>query len=255
MGDMVGTAHYGLASKLVDSLSLLSSSVLTAIFPFFSAKWVESEVEVKKGLLYAAKFFLVVGMISAIGVTVDARELIAMMFGVQFAGMRATLVVLIWSFFCYMAGAPLGVIILVDKDRLAKFLPYIPAVLAMNILLNLWLIPRYSYFGASVSTLVCSVVIYVIKVRLVRALLPSWKDLLRISWRPVVAAFSMTVVLLFTRQGPFPVSATCGAVAFVGVLYYLGEFASAEYAGFHAEPSVRVGGGAWTNGRSGPVEE
>jgi PST family polysaccharide transporter len=99
MSGMSDTATYGLAVKIVDNLSLLSNSVLAALFPFFSSKWERSDPRILRALEYALKFFFVIGLVVGTVITLFSGKLVTLFYGQQYIGSANALVILIWSFF------------------------------------------------------------------------------------------------------------------------------------------------------------
>lgn len=229
---MSDTADYGLAVKFIDNLSLLSGSVLTALFPFFSSKWENSRPEIIKAFTYAWKFFLVTGMISVAIISVLSRQVITLVYGGHFSGSSDALVILVWSFFFYMVGAPLGILILMEKERLLGFVPYALGVVLLNVFLNLFLIPTYSYIGASISTVICSVMLYFFKVRFLKDVIQLKKTFYKIAFKPLVASVAMGMVFLLAKNMRLVISLTLGGCSFLLMLWMLGEFRGEEYSGF-----------------------
>jgi O-antigen/teichoic acid export membrane protein len=229
MKGMSETATYGLAVKIIDNLSLFSNSVLAALFPFFSSKWERSDPRVLKALEYALKFFFVIGLVAGTVITLFSGKIITLFYGQQYMGSAYALVILIWSFFFYALGAPMGIIILIDKKMIVRFIPYAIGVVVLNVLLNLLLIPSYSYIGAAMSALICSSLLYFFKVRFIKTFLPMRRFFLKTVAKPLLASAFMGVVFFLTRNQAMFISLLLGGSSFVGALFILGEFNGEEY--------------------------
>jgi O-antigen/teichoic acid export membrane protein len=229
MKSMSDTAEYGFAVKIIASLSLISGCILTVLFPLFSSQWENARSQMIIACKYAMKFFLIIGLFSTAVITVLSRELINLCYGNQFLGSSNALVILVWSFLLYMLAAPLGILILIDKERVRHFIPYAFGVVILNVLLNILLIPTYSYIGASISTVVCSIVLFVIKVRFMGHIIQTCKVLYSIGFKPLIATIVMIIVLLVTKPMGLFLSFAFGVIAFVITLWLLGEFHSEEY--------------------------
>lgn len=230
MTSMSDTAEYGLAVKIIASLSLISGSLLTALFPLFSTQWASGRSQLVKTYTCAMKLFLMIGLFSTAAITVFSHELIDLCYGKQFEASSNALVILVWSFLLYMLAAPLGILILIDKERVQGFIPYAFGVVVLNILLNIVLIPAYSYLGASISTVICAFVLFVFKVRFMRHIIQTDRVLYSIGFRPLAATFVMVTTLLLTKHMSLFSSFASGGIAFVVTLWVLGEFQSEEYA-------------------------
>ena len=220
---MSDTAIYGMAVKLIDSLSLISSPILAVLFPFFSSRWGKSVSEIEKVYAWSMKFFLILGLLSAVSVSFFSKEIINLFFGPKFIGSALPLNILIWSFLFYMMGAPLGIIILIERNKVLRFLPYAIGVVIFNILLNFWLISRYSYVGASVSTFLCSVILFKLKIDYVNKYFLTKFSFFRVFMKPFLSAALMFLVLWLTKDMGMLISLLVGVFAFIAGLHALGE--------------------------------
>ena len=227
---MSDTAIYGLAVKLINSLYLLSGSVLAALFPFFSSQWKRPNSEIYKAFKYSFKFFLIMGLISVATLSVLSEQVMGLFFGHNLIESADALFILIWAFLFSMLGAPLGILIIIEKKRITSFGPLAVGVVILNILLNLWLIPTYSYIGASISTLVCSVVLYFLKVKFVKTFFPLRMSFYRMGFKPLLATLSMAIVFWLTKGQGLALSLPFGGTVFLIILWVSGEFESEEYA-------------------------
>lgn len=226
---MSDTAIYGLAAKLINSLYLLSGSIVASLFPFFSSQWNKPTSEIYKSFKYSFKFFVVLGLISVATLTILSKEVITLFFGHHFIRSADALFILSWSFLFSMLGAPLGILIVIEKKRILKFVPMAIGVVILNILLNLWLIPIYSYVGASLSTLICSVVLYFLKVKFVRTYFEIKTSLYKMGLKPLLATLSMAMVFWLTKSKGLFLSMGVGVTLFFVILWVSSEFRSEEY--------------------------
>ena len=229
MKGMSDTAIYGLAVRLISTLYLLSGSVLGALFPFFSSQWGKLNSKIYKTFQYSFKFFLVIGLISVAIFSIFCKEVIVLFYSHNFIRSADVLFILVWSFLFSMLGAPISLLIVNEKNRIFKFVPIAIGVVILNILLNLWLIPVYSYIGASISTLMCSVVLYLLKVRFVKAFFPMRMSVYKTGFKPLLAILSMSIVFWLTKGRGILLPLTFGGSLFFIILWALGEFKGEEY--------------------------
>jgi O-antigen/teichoic acid export membrane protein len=92
----------------------------------------------------------------------------------------------------------------------------------VNVGLNLVLIPRYSYTGAGIATVITEVVVLVLLIRPVLRV-PGVRP---IPWMPfgkscVAGAVMATVVLGLRSLLPWPAAAVLGAVVYIGALHVI----------------------------------
>ena len=98
---------------------------------------------------------------------------------------------------------------------------------AVNVLLNVALIPRWGPVGAAVATVVCEWLNLALVVRMVRrefGLSLSYEGL----WRYLVAAAVMAVVLWGSRDLALALEVFLGALAYVVSLFFVGYLRSAD---------------------------
>ena len=226
---MSDTATYGLAVKLIENLSILSNSILVALLPFFSLKWDKANPLVLKTIKYTFKFFLIIGLVTVSVFSFFSEQIIMLFYGHQFPESSHALVILIWSFFFYTLGGPLSLIILIEKERILRFVPYAFGVVVLNLILNLFLIPRYSYIGASYSTLICSILLCFFKARFTKDFIPLGEIFTKIAGRPLLATIAMVIVFFFFRKYTLILSLLIGGSSFLLILFILGEFKGEEY--------------------------
>ncbi len=169
---MDDTAIYGLAVRIIDNLSLISGSVMAAVFPFLSLRWKTGNEEIIPTIRKATRFFLALGLTVILAAFLFSHELILFFFGSPFRETAYVFIILSWSFLFAMMGAPLTLLILMERDRMRGFIGYAFGVVALNVSLNLWLIPAYSFVGAGISTLSCSLILFLFKYCYVRKYFP-----------------------------------------------------------------------------------
>jgi O-antigen/teichoic acid export membrane protein len=229
MKGMSDTAIYGLAVKLINSLYLLSGSILAALFPFFSSQWKKPNSEIYKTFKYSFKFFLMLGLISVATLSIFSKEVISLFFSHNYIKSADALFILVWSFFFSLLGAPLGILIMIEKRRIFRFVLLAIGVVILNILLNLWLIPTYSYIGASLATLVCSLLLYFLKVMFLKSSFPIRLDLYSTGLKLLFATLVMAIVFWVMRDKGLIISLILGGSLFFVILWVLGEFKGEEY--------------------------
>ncbi len=147
--DMVG--WYNAAYRLIFGLMLIPSVFVAAIFPVISRHYktakalLKIEYEIVFRYLFAAALF-----IFAFGL-LFAKEIITVIYGVAYLPSVIALQVLIWVipiiFLTFLFGNFLAA---VDHQKVVTMVAGANA--GLNVILNLLLIPKYGYVGASVAT-------------------------------------------------------------------------------------------------------
>jgi O-antigen/teichoic acid export membrane protein len=98
----------------------------------------------------------------------------------------------------------------------------------LNIGLNCWFIPRWSYLGAAMTTVICETLLLLAYATLLRRV-SGGSELLRSNGWPLVAALPMAAVVLLTADQPVFVSAAAGAVTYALAVAVLALLRSPAY--------------------------
>ena len=149
-GDEV-VGWYNAAYRLVMVLLFIPSILNIAIFPAMSQFYVTSKDSLRFAYEKYFKYMAVAGVPIGVGTTLLADRIILLIFGAEYVHSIIALQILVWSsVFIFLSGAfgrlfeSLNMQIMVTKVT--------GTCAALNVILNLLLIPRYSYVGASIAT-------------------------------------------------------------------------------------------------------
>lgn len=205
---------YGAAYRILDQSQFLPASVMTTLFPLIAAAYATDVVRVRRLLQLTAEY-LSMGSLGALAFTiVAARPIMVLLFGVQFAAAAPALPILMGAFVSISFGYLVGnMVVILELQR--RFLLYTALALALNVVLNLLLIPPYGFEAAAWVTLVTEVTVLSLSARSILKRLemkPSWARLGRIT----VAAVGMGVLVAIGREAGLPLGAL---VAIAAVLY------------------------------------
>jgi O-antigen/teichoic acid export membrane protein len=185
---------YGLGYKFIDALNIIPSAFTFAIFPLLS-RYAESG---KETLLHAysmaLKLLLIISLPITVGTFFLAKPIILLFGGPQYVPDSViALQMLIWFLpFSFVNSVTQYVLIAVNQQRFIT-ISFVGAT-AFNITANLLLIPRYSYSGAALVTVLSEIVL------LAPFIYAIWRHvghapLLALAARPAVASAIMAGVL------------------------------------------------------------
>jgi O-antigen/teichoic acid export membrane protein len=158
----LGTLHelglYGASWRVLEYTMVVSSSICLAMYPQLAAHGRGNAAHAKRMGRAVARYLFAFSMPIAVISTTSGDWILGLVFGSEFRDAGTMLSILMWTL------VPYGVIrfnayILIANDRQRIDLVINGCMCAVNILLNLWLIPRLGGVGAAVATLV-SVVTY-----------------------------------------------------------------------------------------------
>lgn len=220
LGSMAGTRDvgiYGVATRIVDALLPLASFFVAAAFPVLSASAGHAVERRQRQARRAAEFLVLAAVPLAVGGCVFAPVLVRLVAGPAYAGAALPLRLL-------LASLPLSyvstflVFLLIAAGRQRDVVPLMVAGIALNLVLNVALIPSYGAVGPAVATLASELMGAVALVAIVRR---------RLGVRPLPAAVvksagagaaMLATAVLLHPLGTVPAAAASLAVYAAGVL-------------------------------------
>jgi O-antigen/teichoic acid export membrane protein len=221
------TGFYTAAYKFFDLLGFFPAVVSHSLYPVFASLMARGAIpEIRLTLERYLRFLMAVAIPMAVGGMLLAKEIILVLAGPEYLAAAPTLAILVW------APAILFVYIVVNSiviSQLTKFAVIITSAnVAVNIIGNLILLPRFGIQGAAIMTIVSELLQGVFYFYFVRKKITSfrfWSFL----WRPAIAAAVMGGVLAYTRPLLFAIADRFGgmetafsAALFLGMSVILG---------------------------------
>jgi O-antigen/teichoic acid export membrane protein len=229
MQTMAAVGIYGASVKVIDFLDIFTTSSLGAMLPFMAARWNQSSTSALRNYQRALRVFIVLGTAVTVGVFMLSGDIVTLVFGASYQATALPLQILIWALFFNFLSGPVGLFLLVSRERLFDVIPYALGVTALSVVLNLFLIPRYGYIGASGVRVIISALLFAVKIRIMGCFLerrPLW---LKLAVRPMIAAAVMGVLIFLMRDLSLLLIVPVGALTYLIVLLGLGEFRAEEY--------------------------
>ena len=148
---------YSAAYRLMLILLFIPNAVNMAIFPVMSRFYTSSEDSLKLMNEKYFKYMIILGVPIGVGTTILADKIILMIFGSGYIQSIIALQILIWTIILTFAGAPFVQLLQsINKQFIITKISVISAII--NIILNLVLIPSFSYIGASFATLIAAII-------------------------------------------------------------------------------------------------
>lgn len=210
---------YNAAYRFLEQALVAPALFMTAIFPVLAGYAAAGDARLAATVRKALTFLLLIGAPIGVGAFVLAEPIVTLVAGPAFdeaaTPLRILLVAVVIAFV-----STLFVNLLIVYDVLGRLLAVSVLSVTLNIALNLVLIPRYSYNGAAVAT--------VITEGLGAAVIALWairRCGVRIEWAPMlriaVAAAGMAVVAIVASGQPLAVPILAGAAVYVGLVLVL----------------------------------
>ena len=221
---MMGDAEVGLYSaayKLSEPLSLIPHALLISIFPIMAASFKTSEERLIKSYRLSFKYLLIITFPIAMGVSILSDKFILLIYGSEFYGSAIALKILIWALVFSSGNAVFwNLLVSIGKQKLGT---YITALSAFgNITLNLILIPKMSYTGASIASVMTAFLAFIMSFYFVSKNFRA-VPLHRISAKPFISGLIMGVFIYFFDINMF-LLILCATVIYSLSLLFLETF-------------------------------
>lgn len=144
---------YNAAYRLVFVLSFIPTTFLMAIYPIMSKCYVSADGALRFMFERSFKYLLIIAIPIGVGITSLASKIILISYGPDYAPSAISLQILVWSeVFIFLNSAFGNLLYAINKQMIVAKQTMFASLL--NILLNLVLISRFSYIGASVATVI-----------------------------------------------------------------------------------------------------
>lgn len=223
--DAVGL--YSVAAKTMNAFAFIPAAFAAALYPAMSADFSQGGHRLQYLLEESQRYLLMIAAPLAVGLYVLADQFVGIV-GAEYAAAAPAVRILLPSLVFVFLSFPLGSLMnATNRQHWQTWL--IVAMTVCNIVLNIFLIPRWSFIGASVAWLATNVVGTLLAYAMVMRAVPFrvWPlllSLLRTGSATVVMAF---IVLLLRDVAPLVLVVAASGVLYVAVLFMTRELSIA----------------------------
>lgn len=210
---------YSAAYRLMYIALLLPNAINVAVFPVMSRLYANSSNSLNLLNERYFKYMMVVGIPLGFGTSLLAKQVILLLYGAEYIPSIIALQILVWAVVFTFAGAPY--IQLLQSTNKQLIITKISIVcLVINIILNLILIPRYSYVGASIATVITEAILvcYIIFITYRLGYGTSYSIVLKDLTRILIATTIMSIFIwYFNNQNFFLLIITAIIIYFIAL--------------------------------------
>lgn len=153
MKDEAAVGLYSAAYNLTEAPTIIPAALMVSIFPLMSIYYKTSKNELKKVYEISMKYMLLLALPLAAGTTLLSARIIHIVYGDAYAASAIALSILIWTTVFVFAGI-VNASMLVATERQITLTKISLLLLIINTVINLILIPDYSFIGASFASLI-----------------------------------------------------------------------------------------------------
>ncbi|MDY0096138.1 MAG: flippase [Candidatus Vecturithrix sp.] len=151
MKGSVAVGFYEGAYKFIEASMFLPTTIVNALLPIMARCFVQDAFSYQRLYLHSIRLLALGILPIVISGSFFSKEILLIVYGPDYLGAASAFSLLIWSLFFIFLNAPAGNVI-ATSHLMPAFLPYAIANTLLNIILNFLLIPKYSYLGASFTT-------------------------------------------------------------------------------------------------------
>jgi O-antigen/teichoic acid export membrane protein len=150
-GDAV-VGWYNAAYYLVQGFKPLPQLVMGALFPLMSFSFVSAKDQLKRIFERAFRYLFILGLPMAMGITLLADKIILFIYGPTYQNSIIALQILSWDvLLVFLYGCISFLLVSIDRQHQMAILAGCTALI--NVVLNIILIPTYSYIGSAFATI------------------------------------------------------------------------------------------------------
>jgi len=217
---------YGAANRMIMAVVFIPVNLSVALYPAFSRFYQSARDALVKYYRKAFQFLLVLAFPLAVGTVILAERFILLFWGPKYIEATVALQILICRTVLVFL-IPLLRIMLLACDRQKFFTVVVFGAIVLNVGLNLILIPRLSYIGASIAALLttiatsCTYFLYISK-HVCRI------DLAKIIGKPLLAALLMGLLVWFIQDLNLILVVVLAAACYLAVILLLRTFAQED---------------------------
>lgn len=215
---------YTASYRLILVLIFIPTIFNTAIFPLMSKYYVDS----KETLLFTFeklfKLMFMVGLPIGVGTVFIANKVILLIYGSAYLSSTIALQILIWSAVLMFARSPFERLLESSNRQIIITKALIIGVI-FNVILNLIVIPVYSYIGASVVTVLTDIIVFILLYRSIKGIGITFSKGTKLSLiKIVVASAVMGVSLNYFSELNIFLLVALGALIYLGIILVLKIF-------------------------------
>jgi len=218
--EFVAVGCYAVGYKIFDSVAVVLFALRAALFPTISAAMAENSERVRSAYMrFCSAITLVYGLPLVLLAPFGARWLLGTLFGDDFVLATVPVIILSFAYALYAYNA-IMIPILINSARLMRFAGYGFVVIFLNIALNAWWIPEYSLYGAAAATLVSTIAMMIIKLRILSG------EFAASAWFPVPgrvalpAALALLCAMILSAVHPVAAMVGGALIYFAGLHFF-----------------------------------
>lgn len=225
LSKMVGDAAVGfwsVAYKLTYAFQFIPMAFSAAAFPAMSAYFVSDKTMLRKTFERVLFYLAILAVPIAFGIFSLAEPLILKLYGASYAASVLPLQVAIFTVIFIFLNYPIGSL-LNATDRQMTNTAIMGVCMGLNVVLNVILIPRFSYLGAAISAVISHALLFAIGLIFAgRIVAYNKKFIFSALFKIVLSAGAMSAAIIYLRPYVYWIFLVpIGAAIYFGLLFLI----------------------------------
>ncbi len=218
--------YYEAATNIFYRFNVMAWMVNQSLLPLMSREYAANGTRVEKYVKAAVKYQLMLGMPLTVGALLLSDKIILFLYGKEFQ-ISIQLFQLLASITVLRLVSNTLATTLTAVDLQGRRATAIAMRAAFNVLLNLFMIPRYSFLGASISTVATEIFFFLVLYTFLTGRIPRITALEAMT-QPALSSGVMAVPLLLLPGSSLLLLIPLGATVYVLSLFLFGTFSDSE---------------------------
>lgn len=213
---------YNAAYRLVLVLLFIPVAFNSAVFPLMSQFYISSQNSLEFMYKKIFKYMLIIGLPIGVGLTLLVKRIILLIFGAGYIPSVIALQILTWAIVLIFArNAFERLFESINQQIIVTKILGFCAIL--NVILNLVLIPKYSYTGAAVATLITDFAVFILQfmwsIKIGYSI--NIKEAVNIIYKVIIASILMSVFIVWFINLSMIVLIPSSAVIYSGIIFLI----------------------------------
>ena len=215
---------YSVAMKIPFALQFIPAALAASIYPAFSHHFLHDKKQLKVTFDRVVRFLVIIVLPISAGVAVLANPIVKFFYGIEYLPSVLPLQIMMMGLFFVFINFPLGAL-LNGCDRQVTNTKLVGATMILNVVLNLILIPQYSFVGASIAFLASHTVLFIGSMIIARQIIPYRRRILLATFiKSFASGLAMVAVIMLLKNWlHFTVLIVIGAIVYFAVIYFVRE--------------------------------
>lgn len=217
---------YNVAYKIIENLVFFPAMLAGLILPLLARYFVSNKEKFTEIADKTFKVFVVIVLPVVLGTIFLAQDIVRIISGPEFDMSASVLRILALSLACIFFGHYFNMILIVGHAQ-KKLMQALLFVAVFNVSLNLFLVSRYSYFGAATAAVLTEFMVVVLTGMLSYRKLgffPSFSGL----WKVAFSAAIMGATLYLLADASFVIAGGISVLVYLGCLWMTRAVSSSE---------------------------